>query len=578
MHEIILPVSELKKARPGLSKAVANKTPLPVLQSVRVARDANGQLSILATDLDSFATFNVNAAQPGPALALLVPFGQLTRIVKGMKAEETIGFIPEGKERIKLRCFIAGHLVEQNLPTWAADEFPRVPEVNQPSVPLDPEFGTALRQALECCGTGPARPILNGACLDATDHRFQHLVGTNGKVLFSANSFAFDLQNSVIIPDSKFLAWTGFMDEKPGLLSVEPGQEPQPAKDGQAAKGARPGYVKLQSGQWTFITEVIEGKFPDWKHAVPTPNSNWTRIHLSGEAMKQLLLVTPILPGDDQPDRPVRLRVDRCLTIEGQDKNDGEWTSVPVQTVNVTGGSVSVALNREDLLKALRFGLNKLEIEDALSPVAFSNANSSKTMIIMPVNLDEGRVTGQATAQSSSEAPTPPTHPTTPEEQPALTTEESCSKCSPSADALADGELCGNRQAEAEERRLAIIEMARREHQKDGEVEIDDDATLSEGADNGCYVQAWVWVGFSDTTFDKEKEIMNPGKPPSDAPREHLFSPHTDLCVYCGRNAQDDAIENMPCSSDQPPPCPGERPNETGNIAQANHAADSPGA
>jgi DNA polymerase III sliding clamp (beta) subunit (PCNA family) len=423
MQEIILPVSELKKALTGLNKIVAKKSPLPIFQSVRVARDANGQLSILATDLDSFATYNFQQTQPGPAMAVLVPFDQLTRIVKGMKAEETISLIPEGKETIKLRYFIAGCLVEQNLSTWPVDEFPRVPEVNQPSIPLEPEFGTTLRQALECCSDDPARRNLNGACLDVTDKQFHYVIGTNGRVLFSANSFGFDLQKSVIIPDSKFLAWTDFMVEVPGLLSVEPSQAAQPAKDGQPAKGARPGYVKLQSGPWTLITEEIEGKFPDWKQALPTPNANWTRVDLSGEAMKQLLLVTPILPGDDQPNRPIRLRVDRYLTIEGQNQNDEEWTSIPVQTVNITGGPVSIALNREYLLKALRFGLHELEIKDALNPVVFSNATSGKTMIIVPLNLDEGKVTGQVAAQSSSETPPPPAQPTTSEEQPAPITE-----------------------------------------------------------------------------------------------------------------------------------------------------------
>ena len=51
-----------------------------------------------------------------------------------------------------------------------------------------------------------------------------------------------------------------------------------------------------------------------------------------------------------------------------------------------------------------------------------------------------------------------------------------------------------------------IVELARNEHQQDGEVEIDDNAQLSEGNDNGCYVQAWVWVSFSGTPFDKDKE------------------------------------------------------------------------
>jgi hypothetical protein len=38
-------------------------------------------------------------------------------------------------------------------------------------------------------------------------------------------------------------------------------------------------------------------------------------------------------------------------------------------------------------------------------------------------------------------------------------------------------------------------------------------------------------------------------------PRTHLFSPHTDQCIYCGESAEDDAIENTPCGSDQPASC-----------------------
>jgi hypothetical protein len=40
-------------------------------------------------------------------------------------------------------------------------------------------------------------------------------------------------------------------------------------------------------------------------------------------------------------------------------------------------------------------------------------------------------------------------------------------------------------------------------------------------------------------------------------PKTHLFSPHTDQCIYCGKSAEDDAIENTPCGSNEPPPCEG---------------------
>jgi hypothetical protein len=40
----------------------------------------------------------------------------------------------------------------------------------------------------------------------------------------------------------------------------------------------------------------------------------------------------------------------------------------------------------------------------------------------------------------------------------------------------------------------AYVKAARRLHQKQGEVEIDDNAIVSRGSDKGAYVHAWVWV------------------------------------------------------------------------------------
>ena len=80
-----------------------------------------------------------------------------------------------------------------------------------------------------------------------------------------------------------------------------------------------------------------------------------------------------------------------------------------------------------------------------------------------------------------------------------------CSKCNQSAEGLTDGGLCADCYTQSEERRCAIIELARQQRQEEGLVEIDTNACLSEGNDNGCYVQAWVWVDFAETRFNKEK-------------------------------------------------------------------------
>jgi len=192
-----------------------------------------------------------------------------------------------------------------------------------------------------------------------------------------------------------------------GVCVLVPGEEAQPAKDGKPAQEGKPGWVKIESGRWTFITKEIDGEFPNRKQAVPITDGRWTRIDLSDEAIKQLLLVTPSLPGDDGLNHPVRLRMTADhLMVEGQNQDQDEWTSIPIDAV-VKGKPVTVALNRHYLLNALRFGLNEIEVEDPLSPMVFSNGG--RKMVIMPVKLD-GPVKVVPTAQLNSGA-TPPTKP-----------------------------------------------------------------------------------------------------------------------------------------------------------------------
>ena len=52
----------------------------------------------------------------------------------------------------------------------------------------------------------------------------------------------------------------------------------------------------------------------------------------------------------------------------------------------------------------------------------------------------------------------------------------------------------------------AILELARQDSRIGDELEIDCNAEVSLGSDNGCFVQAWLWVDFTGTEFDKEPD------------------------------------------------------------------------
>lgn len=56
----------------------------------------------------------------------------------------------------------------------------------------------------------------------------------------------------------------------------------------------------------------------------------------------------------------------------------------------------------------------------------------------------------------------------------------------------------------ATERNARIVALARESFHRDGEIEIDDGAQVSEGGGNGAYVSAWVWIDLAGTDLDKE--------------------------------------------------------------------------
>lgn len=55
-----------------------------------------------------------------------------------------------------------------------------------------------------------------------------------------------------------------------------------------------------------------------------------------------------------------------------------------------------------------------------------------------------------------------------------------------------------------ENRRAIVLKLAQNLHEDEGGLEFDEDAVVSEGDDNGAYVQAWKWIDFSETHLDKE--------------------------------------------------------------------------
>ena len=395
MKNIIeLPISELKNALTGLGKVISKRTTLPVLEHLRVTRNQQGSVTLQATDLDVTVTYQIE--NPGIPCDFLVPFGPLNKLVKGSK--EPVQLIVEAKDKVRLKAFIGTSPMEQTVDSLPVTEFPPVPKVDGGAIPVDATFRDTLRHAFDCCFGDSSRYVLQNVIVDVRDPKAHYLAATDGRHLFCANSFVFDgLKESVLIPDRPFLRWNKFMEEGSGELSVSKQKENT--------------WLQLKSGPWTFIGKQCDAQFPNWKQVLPVKNKGGTCIQFNPAAVATLLDAVPRLPGGDDINRAVQLEVlGGVLLVKARAKEAKEWTRLTVEGVTITGKSVCVTLNRDYLLKALRFGLTTLEIVNELAPLDFTNAG--RRMIVMPIRQSgpaESATTPPPSADSS--VPTPQTTP-----------------------------------------------------------------------------------------------------------------------------------------------------------------------
>ncbi len=402
---IEIPTSELKTALTGLGKVVSRRSVLPVLQSIRVSRNQAGQVTLQGTDLDSFATYKTLTVQEGEPVEFLVPVEHLAKAMKSTK--DRIGLAPDGKESVILRTFVSSTPIEQKLPAPAIEEWPPVPEVPAPAISLDHTFRQTMDQAWECASVDESRYILNSVFVDVSEPKAHYVVATNGRVLFSANSFAFDLKDSVIIPTRKFLGWGGWWTDGVAQLAIKPPEKGKPAQKGKPEEPEKPGWLQFSTDRWTFTTKQIEGDYPNWKQVVPATTPA-TSIRIPENAIDLVLEILARIPGDYEPNYPVSLNTaNHALILQGQSKGQDQPASIPVLEAVVKGKPVVMCLNRLNLVKALRFGLNEIQIIDAETPVICTA--QGKKMVIAPVRLSGPVPTTTVPASATPSAAAPPT-------------------------------------------------------------------------------------------------------------------------------------------------------------------------
>jgi DNA polymerase III sliding clamp (beta) subunit (PCNA family) len=394
MKSINLPVAELKPALTGLGKVIQKNANLPVLSMIKVERTNDGWIALTGTDLDSFVTVRLEQPNPGLPASMLVPFGELQALTKTCGKQDSIAVTPETEEKVLLEYPIGSQRTGKRCDSIKVEEFPEIPKIKGDAIPVPHAVRSAFQEAWECASTDETRYVLNSAYLDVSDTKCQCVVATDGRHLYSSNSFHLPVQSSVIIKTHRFLEWAEFSKDGEWRLKIREGvsEKEQP-------------LVQLSTRRWRFITKQIEGQYPNWRMVIPKEKPK-TVIEIDQATCDSVVQTIQRIPDHDRENHKIGIAVEHgvLLLLGKASADDDQFITVPIPSAKITGRDVRVYLNRQLLAKALRFGLNTIGIEDTFTPLKLTNGG--RQMIIMPIRGDTANPTNapvQSTGQGEAE-------------------------------------------------------------------------------------------------------------------------------------------------------------------------------
>jgi DNA polymerase III sliding clamp (beta) subunit (PCNA family) len=358
---ISIPISELKPVLAGLAKVVSNKSTLECLRCIRV--DATPErTTLMGTDLEVFARVALPEAKCEAPSSFLLPFERMQSIARRFPPATVLNIKPG-----RISCHLGNGQLNEPITAPKLEEFPEELAVATPPVPMPETFSRRFTEAMGCSSTDATRYVLNGIQLDVSgpEDAGHYLVATDGRHLFSANSFTLPVPESVIVPNHKLLLWRGLAD-LPWALAGE--------------KKLNNTLVRITAGDWTLTLKTIEGNYPNWRQVVPHFRQHRTTVALpEGHGFAKLV---GGLPGGELKHSPVDLVIENGA-VAVKDTTGG--SSIVLEGAKAKGPDIKIRLNRDYLTKAFDYGLTNIGIIDPMSALQFTC--EGRQMVVMPVRV-----------------------------------------------------------------------------------------------------------------------------------------------------------------------------------------------
>lgn len=358
----------LQHAVQAVQKAIATKTPLPILTGIYLSA-ANNRLELQATDYEMAISCSIeaNVEEAGTAVVSGRYFQELVRRLPG----ETVQIASSQEDStLRITCDSANF----NLLCFPYEEFPVIEKIQTPTNTLtikDNILRDLIKKTTFACATDESRPIFTGGLFEA-ENDVVRMVGTNTHRLALKKETITPVEQPVkmIIP-AKLLN-----ELARSLASDVPVDVKLYWEKGHVAFAFDDIYLK---------SRLIEGTFPDYNRVIPEKFETVVSFdtHLFLDAAERVSLMAK-----DGDYNIIKFRFDQdSITMNSNNPDVGK----ACETIDATmaGAGLEIAFNAKyitDILKNLGSDQATLSLNTPLSPACVRPADSQTyTYVITPV-------------------------------------------------------------------------------------------------------------------------------------------------------------------------------------------------
>ncbi|WP_212629419.1 DNA polymerase III subunit beta [Pseudomonas sp. KB-10] len=347
---------------------VERRQTLPVLSNVLLVVEGQ-QLSLTGTDLEVELVGRVtleDAAEPGE---ITVPARKLMDICKSLPSDALIDIRVDDQ-----KLLVKAGRSRFTLSTLPANDFPTVEEgpgsltFNLPQA--------KLRRLIERTSFAMAqqdvRYYLNGMLLEVQSGMLR-AVATDGHRLAMCSMEAAIQQegkHQVIVPRKGILELARLLTEQDAEVAIVLGQH----------------HIRANTGEFTFTSKLVDGKFPDYERVLPRGGDKLVLADRQG--LREAFSRTAILSNEKY--RGIRLTLASGL-LKIQANNPEQEEAEEEIVVDYNGGGLEIGFNVSYLLDVLGvMGTEqvRLILSDSNSSALLQEAdNDDSSYVVMPMRL-----------------------------------------------------------------------------------------------------------------------------------------------------------------------------------------------